>query len=80
VQVTFNIDVLVFVIHLFNDWANYIRPQMIKALLIGASPICWTLFTSRNDIVFDNSLTKNIYTDTVSRDTLVLALGTTTEA
>jgi hypothetical protein len=40
VQVTFNIDVPVFLMNKFNDWANCMGPQMRKALLIGASTLC----------------------------------------
>jgi hypothetical protein len=58
VQVTIDIGVPRSVSHLFNDWANDMGYQMKKFLLIGASAICWTLWTSRNKIVFNKSLIK----------------------
>jgi hypothetical protein len=44
--------------HLFNDWANDMGPHMGKGLLIGAAALCWTMWTSRNDIAFENAPTK----------------------
>jgi hypothetical protein len=53
VQVTFNIGVPNSVTHLFNEWANGLGLRVKKFFLIGASAICWALWTSRNDLVFD---------------------------
>jgi hypothetical protein len=58
VHITFNIDIPISVMHLFNDWANGMGPHMGKGLLIGAAALCWTMWTSRNDIVFENASTK----------------------
>jgi hypothetical protein len=45
-------------VHLFNDWANGMDPHMRKGLLTGAAALCQAMWTSRNDIVFDNAPTK----------------------
>jgi hypothetical protein len=58
VQTAFNIDIPISVMHLFNDWANGMGPHMRKGLLTGAAALCWAMWTSRNDIVFDNAPTK----------------------
>jgi hypothetical protein len=79
VHITFNIDIPISVMHLFNDWANGMGPHMGKGLLIGAAALCWTMWTSRNDIVF-NSQSKNRYVDTFLRDGLATVLGTVAKA
>jgi hypothetical protein len=55
VQSAFNIDIPISVMHLFNDWANGMGPHMRKCLLTGGAALCWAMWTSRNDIVFDNA-------------------------
>jgi hypothetical protein len=55
VQVTFDIDVPVSTSHMFNGWVVGLGNQFKKLVLIGAAALCWTLWTSRNDVVFDNS-------------------------
>jgi hypothetical protein len=67
------------VVHLFNGWVNSAGPQLRKFLLIGASALCWTMWTSINDIVF-NSQSKNRYADTFLRDGLATVLGTVAKA
>jgi hypothetical protein len=57
VQITFNIGVPNSVSHLFNDWVNGLGHR-VKFFLIGASAICWAIWMSRNDFVFDKSLIK----------------------
>jgi hypothetical protein len=55
VQVTFNIVTPTFVVNLFNGWANGVGKQFKKLVLVGAAALCWALWTSRNNVVFDNS-------------------------
>jgi hypothetical protein len=55
VQVTFNIDMPTSVAHLFNGWATRIGVQFKKLELVDAAELCWALWISRNDMVFDNS-------------------------
>lgn len=53
VQCTFNIDTPTSVGHLFNDWACSVGSRLKKFMLVGASALCWALWTCKNDIVFD---------------------------
>jgi hypothetical protein len=55
VKVTFNIDTPMSVAHLFNGWAARLGVQFKKLALVGAAALCWALWISRNDLVFDNS-------------------------
>jgi hypothetical protein len=58
VQVTFNIDVPISVAHICKGWATGIGNQFRKLVLVGATALCWTLWTNRNDMMFDNSPNK----------------------
>jgi hypothetical protein len=58
VQVTFNIDVPMFVAHIFYGWVAGLGNQFKKLVLVRSAALYWLLWTSRNDIVFDNSLIK----------------------
>jgi hypothetical protein len=55
IQITFNIHMHVSVLHLFSVWTTSLGQRMRKFVLIGAAILCWVLWTSRNNIVFDNS-------------------------
>jgi hypothetical protein len=68
IQITFNIHMLVSVLHLFSVWANSLGQHMRKFILIGVAALCCPLWTSRNDIVFDNSPMK-IYTQVLYHGT-----------
>jgi hypothetical protein len=54
VQVTFDIDVPV--AHIFYGWVDGLGSQFKLLVLVAIAALCWALWTSRNDIVFDNSL------------------------
>jgi hypothetical protein len=41
--------------NLFSGWASGVGMQLKKFVLIGTSALCWALWTSMNDIVFDKS-------------------------
>jgi hypothetical protein len=56
--VTFNIDVPRSVAHICNGWAAGLGNQCRKLVLVGAGALCWALWTSRYDMVFDNSSNK----------------------
>jgi hypothetical protein len=46
------------ILHLFNDWASGKGHNMMEFLLTGDATLVWTIWTSRNDIIFDNSPSK----------------------
>jgi hypothetical protein len=52
VQISFNIQMPLSVLHLFNDWASSMGRNMQKLLLIGVAALIWSIWISRNDIVF----------------------------
>jgi hypothetical protein len=58
VQVTFNIDRPTSVMHMFNNWAVGVGVRFKKLLFVGAGALHWELWTSRNEMVFDNSPAK----------------------
>jgi hypothetical protein len=58
VQVTFNIGIPTLVSRLFSGWANVLGYRVRKFFLTEASTICWVVWTSRNEMVFDKSLLK----------------------
>jgi hypothetical protein len=39
VQVTFNIDMTISVMYLFNDWANDVRNRFKKLILVGVAAL-----------------------------------------
>jgi hypothetical protein len=55
VQVTFNIGVPISTSHMFNGWVMRLGNQFKKIVPVGAAAFYWTLWISRNDMVFDNS-------------------------
>ena len=54
VQVSFNISPPVSIFHMFNGWLNGINKKFMYKILIGASALCWTIWLSRNGMVFNN--------------------------
>lgn len=56
--------------HMFSSWLNGIGGRLKQLLLVGASAICWAIWLSRNDVVFDKSPMKTfmqvIYRETTS--------------
>jgi hypothetical protein len=42
---------------LLNGWANGLGKQFKELVLVGAT-LCWVLWTSKNDMMFDNSTSK----------------------
>jgi hypothetical protein len=58
VQVTFNIDMTISVMYLFNDWANDVGNRFKKLILVGVVALYYVMWTKRNNMVFDKSLTK----------------------
>jgi hypothetical protein len=55
VHIAFNIDKHVSMMHLFNDWASAGGHKKRRLLLTGAAALIWALWTSRNNLIFDNS-------------------------
>jgi hypothetical protein len=41
---------------MFTDWLGGINRKIKSQILIGASVICWVVWLTRNDIVFDKAI------------------------
>jgi len=55
VQYTFGLVPPTSVAQLYNDWLLRFDCKSKTQLVCGVSALCWALWLSRNDIVFDNS-------------------------
>jgi len=53
VHVSFNILPSTSVHNLFTGWLDGINKKLKSQILVGASAICWAIWLTRNDIVFD---------------------------
>ena len=71
VQASFNISLPVSIFHMFNGWLNGINKELMYKILVGASAVCWAIWLSRNDMVF-NSYS---FAGNIPRDTLDPLLG-----
>jgi hypothetical protein len=43
---------------MFGSWLNGVGTKLKQILLAGASALVWTIWLSRNELVFDKALTK----------------------
>jgi hypothetical protein len=41
--------------NLFTDWLDGINRKLKYKILVGASAICWVIWLTRNNIIFDNA-------------------------
>jgi hypothetical protein len=55
---TFGLEPPVSINHLFGAWALNINSQTRKLVMMGIGVILWSMWLSRNDIVFDK---KNLF-------------------
>ena len=55
VQFSFGFNLPVSISHIFNRWFVGVDKKMSKLILVGASAICWAIWLSMNDMVFDKS-------------------------
>jgi hypothetical protein len=53
VHVSFNITPPVSIVHMFTGWLNGINKNLMYKMLVGASSLCWEIWLSRNDLVFN---------------------------
>jgi hypothetical protein len=58
-HITFGISPPHNIIHMFGSWTNVIGGQL-KRQLVDVSVFCWTIWLSRNDVVFDKSPIKSL--------------------
>jgi len=55
VHVSFNITPHMNILHMFNGWLIGLNKKRMYKILVGASAVCWAIWLSRNDMVFNNS-------------------------
>jgi len=53
INFTFGLDVPKSVDHMCYGWLQGIQPRVKSKILVGAIAMCWSLWLSRNDMVFD---------------------------
>jgi hypothetical protein len=41
--------------NMFTGWLNGINKNLLYKILVGASALCWAIWLSRNDVVFNNT-------------------------
>jgi len=58
VHYTFDLSPPQSITHLFGNWLRSVGTMLKRKLLTGASTLCWAIWLSRNDIVFDRSPSK----------------------
>ena len=56
VYASFNLIPPTSVHNLFTGWLDGINRKLKSQILVGASAICWAIWLTRNDIVFDKIL------------------------
>jgi hypothetical protein len=55
IHVSFGLPHPLNVAHLFNDWLHGVQRKIKYQALVGASAICWAIWLSRNDEVFNRT-------------------------
>ena len=55
VQVTFGLNPPSSVSNMFGTWLNGMSQKLKNHALVGYSAICWAIWLSRNDVVFNRS-------------------------
>ena len=61
VQFAFDLNPPRSITHLFGNWLRGVGTKLKRQLLVGTSALCWAIWLSRNDVVFDKSPTKTYY-------------------
>jgi hypothetical protein len=54
-QVTFGLSIPLNIKHVFGDWVQRMKEKDKKLLFVGMDAIFWSIWLSRNDIVFNKT-------------------------
>jgi len=65
---------------LFVHWSKLGDNLHNSLLLTAASALFWTIWLTRNEVVFDKSRPKNLFTGTLPWNTLAAPMGKTATA
>ena len=55
IQTSFGLQKPNNIIHMFGSWLQGVRWKKRSLILMGVSAVCWAIWLSRNDIVFDKA-------------------------
>jgi hypothetical protein len=53
IQVSFNITPPLNIHHMFTGWMQGVEKKLRYKILVGSCTLCWALWLSQNDVVFD---------------------------
>lgn len=42
--------------HMFGSWLSCVSKEMMNLLLMGTTALCWSIWLSRNGVIFDNKM------------------------
>ena len=59
VHISFDLNPPQSMSHIFGNWLVGVDKRIKNLILVGASALCWVLWLSRNDMVFDKSPSKS---------------------
>jgi hypothetical protein len=57
IHISFNLKPPTSVHNLFTGWLEGLNRKIKYQILVGASAICWALWLTRNNVVFDKATT-----------------------
>jgi hypothetical protein len=55
VHITFGVVTLTSINHMYGDWLHGLNTRAKSLIMVGVAMLCWALWLSRNDIVFEKS-------------------------
>jgi hypothetical protein len=59
IQVSFNITPPINIHHMFTWWMQGVEKKLRYKILVGSCTLCWALWLSRNDVIFDKVRVSN---------------------
>jgi hypothetical protein len=59
IYLTYNLPPLANVTNMFGNWLNGVNKQDKARIRIGISAVCWSIWTTRNDITFNKQTGTN---------------------
>jgi hypothetical protein len=60
ISITFGVSKPTSTAHLFGPWLRSFPPKQRNKVLVGVAACCWAIWLSRNEIVFQKSMSKSI--------------------
>lgn len=54
-HVSFNMAPSLCIDHMFSDWLIGVDNKVKNKILVGTSALCWAIWLSRHDVVFNNT-------------------------